>query len=95
MISLIGTAAATLSTVAFLPQAIYVLRTRDTRSLSLPMYVMFFISVVLWCLYGILIGDLPLSISNAIVVVLAFLIMAFKIKNYQSDRKAQRKQANK
>ena len=72
---LIGFAAAFLTTVAFLPQTVRVVRTRDTRSISLAMYVLFTIGVALWLVYGILIGSLPVMVANVLTLVQSGVIL--------------------
>ena len=52
--NMIGYAAAILTTISFLPQAIMTIRTRDTESLSLAMYSSFTLGVLLWLVYGFL-----------------------------------------
>ena len=49
----IGLAAALLTTASFVPQAIEVLRTGDTRAISLGMYLMFTSGSFLWLIYGV------------------------------------------
>jgi MtN3 and saliva related transmembrane protein len=44
---IIGSVAAILTTSSFLPQAAHVLRTRDTRAISLTMYAMFTVGITL------------------------------------------------
>jgi MtN3 and saliva related transmembrane protein len=44
----LGNIAAVLTSVSFLPQAIQVIKTKDTQSISLPMYLMFVVGVALW-----------------------------------------------
>ena len=75
---LIGFAAAVLTTVAFLPQTVRVVRTRDTRSISLAMYVLFTIGVALWLVYGILIGSLPVMVANVLTLVQSGVILRIK-----------------
>jgi MtN3 and saliva related transmembrane protein len=60
MISLnacIGSIAAICTTLAFVPQVIKSWRTRDLSGISLPMYTIFTLGVILWLVYGLLIGD--------------------------------------
>jgi len=76
---IIGYLAAFLTTVSFVPQAIKTVRTRDTSSISLGMYVLFTLGVVLWLVYGLGTRQWPIIIANAITVVLATLILGFKI----------------
>jgi len=56
--------AATCTTISFLPQAIKTLRERDTRSLSLGMYVIFTFGVVMWSIYGYARGDWVIVVGN-------------------------------
>ena len=79
-IEIIGTAAASLTTLSFLPQAIKVIRTKHTKDLSLPMYTLFTLGVALWLTYGILINNFPIILANGITVILAALILLYKIK---------------
>jgi MtN3 and saliva related transmembrane protein len=50
----VGTLAATLTTIAFLPQAVLIWRTRATHGVSLGMYSIFTTGVVLWLIYGVM-----------------------------------------
>jgi MtN3 and saliva related transmembrane protein len=78
---LIGFIAAFCTTVAFLPQVIRTIRTKNTIGISLGMYSLLVLGVALWLAYGILIDDLPVIIANAITLVLASIILILKIKD--------------
>ena len=73
--------AATFTTASFLPQAILTIKTKDTDGLSLGMYSMFAIGVFSWLIYGIQIEDEAIIVANAITLVLACIILSFKIYN--------------
>lgn len=77
----IGFAAAALTTVAFVPQALKALKSRDTHSLSLGMYVIFTCGVILWGVYGYLRRDWAMILANTITGVLALAILIAKIRN--------------
>ncbi len=79
-ITLIGLVAATFTTIAFVPQAIKTIRTRNTRDLSLAMYIILSTGVILWLIYGIFINDLPVILANAITSVFIISILILKIK---------------
>ncbi len=83
---LIGYMAATLTTTSFLPQAIMTIRTRDTESLSLSMYSLFALGVLLWLVYGIYLSNEAIIVSNAVTLVLAAVILGFKIHNTLRDK---------
>lgn len=75
----IGLLAAMLTTASFLPQAIMVVRTRNTDGISLAMYVMFTAGVAGWFIYGLMIGSAPVIIANCVTLVLAAIILAIKV----------------
>ena len=75
-----GYVAATLTTVAFIPQALKTLKTRNTRGISLGMYVVFTVGVGFWLMYGIYLHSLPMIVSNVITFGLAAAILAMKLR---------------
>jgi len=75
-----GAIAALLTTIAFFPQVIKAHRTRQTKDLSLIMYVMLSIGLILWTTYGILLGQVPIIAANAVTLVLCLYIVFLKIK---------------
>ena len=77
--TLIGFVAAILTTIAFLPQAIKVIKTKQTKDIALGMYVILLIGIGLWLIYGILIQRWPIIISNAITFILASVILVYKL----------------
>ena len=80
-IELIGFVAACLTSASFLPQAIMVIRTRKTDSLSLGMYLMFTLGVALWFAYGVATIAWPLIFANLITLTLAGCILAILLQN--------------
>ena len=76
----IGSAAATLTTAAFVPQALKVWHTRNTADISVGMYALFTLGVALWLTYGILLGAWPIIIANSITLLLAGAVLVMKIK---------------
>lgn len=73
--------AAVLTTVSFLPQAVHVIRTRDTRAISLLMYVMFTAGVGFWEIYGWLVMQPAIIVANLITFVLAGTILFLKVRD--------------
>ena len=80
LLPLIGLAAAFVTTVCWLPQAIRIIRTRDTAAISLPAYAAFALGIGLWLVYGLILGDAPLILANSITLVLQLVIVGLKIK---------------
>lgn len=77
--SLIGYAAAFLTTLAFVPQVYKSWRTRDLSGISLPMYALFTLGVAFWLIYGMLILSMPVIIANAITLVLSAIVLILKV----------------
>ena len=59
LIDIIGVAGAALTTLCWLPQALKVIRERETRALSLLATAGFTAGIGLWLVYGVAIGDWP------------------------------------
>jgi MtN3 and saliva related transmembrane protein len=76
----IGSAAATLTTAAFIPQAWKIWQTRHTADISLGMYALFTAGVALWLTYGILLSAWPIIIANSITLLLAGTVLVMKLK---------------
>ncbi len=78
--SLLGLTAGTLTTIAFVPQAVKTWRSRSAHDISGGMLVLFSAGVLLWLIYGLLIGSWPIMIANAVTGVLALTILYFKLR---------------
>jgi len=81
----IGFSAATLTTIAFLPQVYKTWTTKNVSSLSLPMLLLFFLGIVLWLIYGVLRDSPSMIFANSITVVSTILLIYFKLK-YQNKK---------
>ena len=77
----IGYLAATLTTLAFVPQAAKTIRSRDTSGISLGMYVVFTIGIVCWFCYGLVLDSWPMILANAVTFVLAAVILGLKLRH--------------
>lgn len=77
---MIGSIAAVLTTGSFLPQAIKVIKTKDTSGISLMMYMMNVLGIFLWFVYGLTIHDLALITANGITFVLSSIILICKMR---------------
>lgn len=79
IVTMVGAVAGIASTASFLPQVVKVLRTRDTKSISVGMYVVTVTAFALWVTYGAMLGEWPLMVSNGISLVLSAFILAMKL----------------
>jgi len=75
----LGYVAACLTTLSFVPQALLTLRTRNVAGISLGMYGAFTGGVALWLVYGVMLGQWPIIVANALTLALASVILVLKI----------------
>lgn len=77
---IVGFAAASLTTVSFVPQVWHTFRTKDVSGISLGMYSCFTLGVLLWLVYGLLVEAWPVVVANAITLALAAAILVMKLR---------------
>lgn len=77
----LGYAAAVLTSIAFVPQALKTIRSRDTSGISLGMYVIFTVGIGFWFAYGVALGSWPMILANITTFLLAGTILALKLRH--------------
>jgi len=80
-ITMLGLLAAVCTTSAFLPQVVKTIKTKDTKAISLGMYIIFTLGVTLWMIYGIIISDLPVMLANGVTLILSLIVLILKLKH--------------
>ena len=73
----------------YLPQAITTIRTRDTDGIALPTFLMLGLGSVLFVIQGILLGNIPIVITNTIATVSSIIIFVIKMRNDRRRKKGQ------
>jgi len=81
MVDAIGATGAVLTTVCWVPQAVKIIRDRETRAISLVGTALSALGVLLWLLYGLAIIDGPLIASSVVTFALMALILVLKIRH--------------
>ncbi|MCE9501650.1 MAG: SemiSWEET transporter [Leptospira sp.] len=76
---IIGYAAAIMTTIAFIPQLLRVVLTRETRDISRNMYIVFTLGVAFWLTFGIMKHELPIILSNSITLIFSTIILIYKL----------------
>ncbi len=80
VITIVGLIAATLTTIALLPQLVKVWRTKSTKDISTGMFALYCSGVFLWFVYGLYLTDLPIILANSLAFAQALAILIFKAK---------------
>jgi MtN3 and saliva related transmembrane protein len=81
VVDAIGAAGAVLTTVCWVPQAVKIIRDRETRAISLPGTFLCVIGVLAWLVYGFAIVDGPLIGSSLVTLAITSVILALKIRH--------------
>ena len=76
---IVGSLAAILTTISFLPQAWHSFKTKDVSGVSLGMYSVFTVGVALWLVYGLLLRAWPIVVANVITLGLAVAILGMRV----------------
>ncbi len=79
-IEMLGSAAACITTLCWVPQALQIIRTRETRSISLSSQGAFAVGTALWLVYGIMIGSWPVMVANGLTLILVGSIIGLKLR---------------
>jgi MtN3 and saliva related transmembrane protein len=80
MIRYLGYFAGTLTVVSFLPQVVRAWRSRQTRDLSMGMYTILITASSLWTIYGFIIHDQAVILTNVLMVALNLAIVTAKVR---------------
>lgn len=79
-IELVGSLAAMITTLCWVPQIIKIVRHRETASISLVMNVSLVFGVFLWLVYGMMIGSWPVMAANGVTLLLILTILGLKLR---------------
>jgi MtN3 and saliva related transmembrane protein len=81
VVDAIGATGALLTTVCWVPQAVKIIRERETRAISLSGTALCTLGVLLWLLYGLAIVDGPLIGSSVVTLAMTATILVLKIRH--------------
>ncbi len=77
----LGLLAGVCTTCSFLPQVIKTIRSKRTRDISTGMYATLSLGLFLWLVYGLLLGDMPLILTNSVSLSLALVVLTLKLRH--------------
>lgn len=80
MESYLGYLAAFCTTVAFIPQAIKVYKTKHTKDISLGTFSLLNAGLIFWLIYGLILNSYPIILANALTLIFAIYILVIKLK---------------
>ena len=78
--NVLGGVAACLTAFASIPQVLKCFRTGKSGDLSMKMLIALASGLLLWLIYGLMRGDLIIVAANAMSLVLAAILLSFKMR---------------
>jgi MtN3 and saliva related transmembrane protein len=84
-IEIVGLAGAFLSSITFIPQVFKAWQSKSVGDLSSWMILIVLTSVIVWLVYGIYLNLLPVIIANGTILVLALVLLYFKL-TFKKDK---------
>jgi len=82
----LGLVAGALTTIAFVPQVLRILRTRSAHDISWLLFGILAVGSALWLWYGVKVNSLPLVATNVITLTLQLLIFGLKWRYGRGER---------
>lgn len=79
-VNILGFASGAVTTLIFLPQVIKTWKEKSAKDISLLMFVIAAVNDVMWIVYGILKPDIVITLTNAVVLVMALTMIYFKLR---------------
>jgi MtN3 and saliva related transmembrane protein len=83
----LGLAAGFLTTASFVPQFIRVYQMKSAREISLFFTIIFLVGVLVWVVYGLRFGHLPIILWNSITAIFIFCLLVAKVKYGKEEKK--------
>lgn len=80
LINTFGVIAGLCSMASFVPQIMKIMKERDASSVSLRMYAVTTVGFVCWTTYGALSGSWPVTLANAVCLVLVIAILILRLR---------------
>lgn len=84
-VTVLGLVAASCTMASFVPQVVKTYRTRSVGDLSVGMYALLTTGAMLWLVYGLLIGDLPVVVTNAVTLVLLLAVDVLIVRHRRAS----------
>jgi MtN3 and saliva related transmembrane protein len=77
---LVGFVAGFFSMISFVPQVYKTFKTKSAKGVSSQMFVIVCLSNIFWITYGLVLGQMPIIMTNIVMLSLASTQLMLKIK---------------
>ena len=77
---ILGYAAGAVTAFTFMPQVIKTWRDKSARDISLTIFLIAFINEIMWLVYGFMIDNFVIILTNAVMLLMSGIMIALKMK---------------
>ncbi len=77
---ILGYTAGAVTAFTFMPQVIKTWRDKSARDISLTMFLIAFINEIMWLVYGFMIDNFVIILTNAVMLLMSGIMIALKMK---------------
>ena len=84
-IEAVGIIAAILTTSGFIPQLYKTIKTKNVDGVSLSMFLVLFIGILFWLVYGYLINSIAIKLANIFSGIIVFSLIVLRILYKKKD----------
>ena len=79
-VDILGYSAGAITSITFLPQVIKTWKERSAKDISLMMFLIAALNEIMWVVYGILLNNWIIILTNAVILVMSLTMIYFKLK---------------
>ena len=79
-VEFLGLIAAALTTISYVPQVVKLVKTKQTEGVSLTMFIILFVGIVMWLIYGLYLNSIAMIVANITTLSLTSIIIFYRIK---------------
>jgi MtN3 and saliva related transmembrane protein len=79
-VDILGYSAGAITSLTFLPQVIKTWKVKSAKEISLLMFVIAAVNEVMWIIYGALLDNWVIILTNVIVLSMALTMIFFKLR---------------
>ena len=79
-VDILGYSAGAITSLTFLPQVIKTWKVKSAKDISLLMFLIAAINEVMWIIYGVLLDNWVIILTNIIVLSMALTMIYFKLR---------------
>ena len=77
---ILGYAAGAVTAFTFLPQVVKTWKEKSAKDISLYMFLIAFINEIMWLVYGFMIDNMVVILTNAVMLVMSGTMIGLKFK---------------